>query len=762
MRVILVFLFLLHTILNAQSVVLTQEEQEFLKNNPIIKIGTLKEFYPYDIINENNKYDGFNADIIKAINRLTGANLIAFPFDNWSDVYQKAIHAQLHGIIGLSWSKQREEKYFHYTEPYHYSPYSVIVHKSNNSIKTFDDIKDKRILVRSESIVESIIKKHIENPNLIYCDSIDEIYQKMNSNEGDVFLDVNLEIDILKKNNLKIVTEIYDKAGELYIGIHHKYSLLRSIINKGLEAIPLQELKELRNRWFNKNNLVENSLFNKIQKKYIAKKDKIKICSIEYKPYLFKKEDKIVGISADIYEQYSKTLGIPFEIILQNSHKDCIEMLDKNEVDISDGHGYTIGKLETKSYLDDFFVLVTDYKQAYIEDFADLKDVTITISDHFLPLLNKFKKLYPKIKFRVVSDYDKALKNVLNKQVFGHIDLHKTIAWMIKNNYLGELKISGVLDDYNLKKVFELNTNKNSFILQSILNRLIHNMPQSKIREISNSWINVVFQTGFDFIFVLQIIIFFLLVVIVILYLNYQLNRRVKAQIEKYEVQQKMLFQQTKLASMGEMLNNIAHQWRQPLNRINSNVAVISLINKDDRINQKIRDIERNTKYMSETIDDFSNFFQPDKKKEKFSIVDAVYKANNLLKTRLKSIYLDIEYEDDIEVEGFEKEFIQVVITIMNNALDNFEIKHIQSPSIKITIQNSKEYVKVSIHDNGGGIPEEYLEKVFDPYFTTKIHHDGKGVGLYMSKMICENSMDGFLSVKNQNNGALFLIQIQK
>ena len=755
----LVLLFVINLFAQVE---LTNEEKTFLKTNPIIKIGTLKDFPPYDMVDENNKYDGFNADIIKAINKHTGANLMVFPYDTWAQVYEEATSANIHGIIGLSWSKQREEKYFYYSDPYHYSPYSVIVHKSNNSIKHFKDIAHKKILVRTNSITETIIKSHFKNPIIIYCDSVEQIYEKINNKEGDVFLDVNLDAQILKKYDLKIVTELYDKAGELYIGVHHKFPLLHSIIKKGLASISLEEMISMRNKWFNTTLTLSDLKLNFVEKNYIKQKRSIKVCSVNYPPYVFLKGDKIAGLSVDIFDYYQKILGIPFEIVVKESHKECEMLLKNNEVDVNDSHGYDKNALHTQNYIDDFFVLVTNYEKPYIDDFSELQNMTITIDRHFLPTLSDFRKKYPNINFIIVSNPEQALKDVLLKKTFGHIDLHKTAAWLIKENYLGQLKVSGVLDEYKINKLFETTYIDDSQILQSILNKIISLTPPSKIREISNSWVSIVFTTGFDYVFVMQMIVLFGLILFVILYFNYQLNKKVKEHLQKYEHHQKILFQQSKLASMGEMLNNIAHQWRQPLNRINSSVAVIDLLAKDENIKQKIRDIEKNTKYMSDTIDDFANFFQPNKQKEKFNVVDAIYKATNLLQERLKSVSLQIKYEKDPSVNGYEKEFIHMIITILNNALDNFEIQKIVSPTIVINIKTKDQMTQIYIEDNGGGVPEDIIDKIFDPYFTTKGLTNGLGVGLYMSKMICENSMDGKLSVSNNEKGAVFLIELRK
>ena len=245
-----------------------------------------------------------------------------------------------------------------------------------------------------------------------------------------------------------------------------------------------------------------------------------------------------------------------------------------------------------------------------------------------------------------------------------------------------------------------------------------------------------------------------------------RLNKKLRIETETRIENQKMLSEQARLSSMGEMIGNIAHQWRQPLNRINSNVSVLSdIISKDEcknklLLNDKLDNIESQTNYMSNTIENFQNFFKPNKKKENFQLNNSLKSSFELLDTRLNNIDLKFsEINDNISINGYESEFVQVVLSILNNAIDNFEIKKLEKPKIEIEVVTGNKKVFVKIKDNGGGINKEIIEKVFDPYFSTK---DGKnyGLGLYISKMIIENSMKGLLQVSSENAETVFTLMI--
>jgi PAS domain S-box-containing protein len=243
--------------------------------------------------------------------------------------------------------------------------------------------------------------------------------------------------------------------------------------------------------------------------------------------------------------------------------------------------------------------------------------------------------------------------------------------------------------------------------------------------------------------------------------LNQTLKLRVKKEVEKNCEQEHIIMRKNRLAEMGEMLSSIAHQWRQPLNRINSNVAALRSVLRRDPIDHEMivsqtEMIEKNTKYMSDTIEDFANFFHPEKKETQFLLQDVTGKALELMGLRTQNAEINIVSDKDIEVSSFEKEYLQVILIILNNAIDNFEFKATQDPKIDIFIKEHDGIAHLSICDNGGGIEEKDIDRIFDPYYTTKFAKEGTGLGLYVAKIMIEKSMQGQLQVKNKNGGACF------
>ncbi|MDK2045990.1 PAS domain-containing sensor histidine kinase [Aliarcobacter butzleri] len=251
--------------------------------------------------------------------------------------------------------------------------------------------------------------------------------------------------------------------------------------------------------------------------------------------------------------------------------------------------------------------------------------------------------------------------------------------------------------------------------------------------------------------------------------LNSSLEKRIEDEIKKNTKQQHMIMQQNKLAQMGEMIENIAHQWRQPLAQINSSIILIDAMLekhnfKDTLVENKLTEIESLTSYMSKTISDFKNFFNPNKKKTIFNVEDAIQKANDVLKGLMSSHHIQIEMniEKDLRINSYLGELQQVILIIINNSIDAFIHMNIHFPKILINAYTDNESLVIHIEDNALGINSDLLDKIFEPYFTTKYKAQGTGLGLYIAKLVVENSLLGFLSVENKQNGACFTIKIPK
>ncbi|MBE9525510.1 MAG: FIST C-terminal domain-containing protein [Proteobacteria bacterium] len=254
--------------------------------------------------------------------------------------------------------------------------------------------------------------------------------------------------------------------------------------------------------------------------------------------------------------------------------------------------------------------------------------------------------------------------------------------------------------------------------------------------------------------------------------LNKNLEEKVNNEIEKNRQKEQQLLQQSRLAQMGEMISMIAHQWRQPLSAISSTSAAINLkarLNKLD--NDVVIDLSDKisgySQHLSNTIDDFREFFKPNKDRRETNLDEIVESVLVIVEDSIKNKNINLikQMNAHQNFNSYPNELKQVVLNLIKNAEDVFSDSNInqviEQATIRIRTYQKGDYVIFEIKDNGGGIDENIIENIFDPYFSTKTKKDGTGLGLYMSKTIIEEHCGGQLSVSNDKEGAIFTISLE-
>jgi len=245
------------------------------------------------------------------------------------------------------------------------------------------------------------------------------------------------------------------------------------------------------------------------------------------------------------------------------------------------------------------------------------------------------------------------------------------------------------------------------------------------------------------------------------------LRKKVLEEVEKNRRQELYMLHQNRLAQMGELINMIAHQWRQPLNNLALiNQLLISKYNKNTLDDKAIQYFQENSKIqidlMSKTIDDFRNFYKQETKKELTNLNTLI---NNTVEMILpifekNGIEIIINIDKEYQYYGYIHNISQALLNILNNAKDALIEKQPKEKKIIITLSDTPDNIFISIKDTAGGIPDEIIHKIFDPYFSTKLDKNGTGLGLYMSKKIIEERLNGHLMVYNENDGAVFIIKL--
>ena len=512
------------------------------------------------------------------------------------------------------------------------------------------------------------------------------------------------------------------------------------------------------------------------EKNYLKEKKIITACvDPHWKPFAAIENGKYVGVDADFIEYFEEKLGIPIHIYKTTSWSQSVGFAKAKKCDILSMIVETEKRKKYLNFTDSYFnfsnVIVTQADKNTIVDLEYMKNIKIAIKSEYAEV-EIIQSKYPNIEVIEVKNIEEGIQKVQEKEVFGYIDNAFTIDYYLKDIEYPDLKIGNYIHD---KSYLKIGVRDDDEKLYHIFQKLIKGISLEEQHLIRSKWLNTVSENKIDYGLIYKIGLILIIIFIFVAYryyasaiVNRELKRRVEEELEKSKGKDKMIFHQSKLVAMGEMIENIAHQWRQPLSQVNSCVLVIDdkLDEKgisDTVIEQKLMEIESLTKYMSNTIEDFKNFFDQSKLKSKFIIEDIIDKSLEVLSGRISqhSIKISRGLATAHTCEGYPNELQQAFISIINNAIDVIVAKEIQNGNITIDVNLVGHMNTIVISDNGGGISQELMDKIFEPYHTSKHKSQGTGLGLYIAKIIIEDSLEGELSVKNNFNGASFTIKLR-
>lgn len=515
---------------------------------------------------------------------------------------------------------------------------------------------------------------------------------------------------------------------------------------------------------------------------FLQRKESIKMCvQSNNLPYEDIVNDKATGILSEYITLIEQKLNKKIKLIaIPNTPKQSIDFLLQKKCDVisfMQQQDVSNEILLTKPYLKLPFVFVSHRINSLITNFESLQGKKIFVSTKNYGIVDYIDKLHSSIFMYPSPTSDFAFKQIASDKADGYIGNIAEVIYDLNREKNTNLNITGKFDN---KMYVHFGTLKEDVILRDIFNKVLEDIPQKQHDYLLNNYTVLNYSETIDY----KLLLFagFIIVLLIIFYIrenklknkikqfNDELQQRIIDESIKNRKKDEALFKKAKLASMGNMINNIAHQWRQPLNRVNLSIQIIeTLINKDsvellhqNIIDKKFSSIHTNIKYMSTTIEDFIHFFHPNKDRNEINLLTLFKETVSLVKIRDESICFQIMCEDDITIVNFENEIIQVMIVILENAIDNFEVTKMKNKSIQIEAKNNEDEILISIKDNSGGISHNIINKIFEPYFTTKYEREGSGIGLYMAKILVEDSIGGHLDVESENIFTTFKISIPK
>ena len=601
-------------------------------------------------------------------------------------------------------------------------------------------------------------------------ESVDVIYDKYNTQ--------NLEKEELLYEAKELKKLSYFKTSNLGEIRKDKIQRIYDLYNvMGLVSSAI----DLDNFIFDINSL-NGFTFSQEEMNYIGKKDNIKMCVIPNSmPYSDIKDGKAVGFVADYISLIENKIKKPIVLVPTKSWTESFAFAKDRKCDILSSAVWTKARESefsfTKSYIDIPLVLLTKNGTSFINNLSSIKNKKVSIVEDYA-ILEILKNKYKDIEFITVKNIDEGLEKVLKNEVFGHIDAISTAWYKLQTKYLTQLSISAKLDEVSKLSIA---VRSDDSTLYEILQKAVLSIDDFVKDDLLNKWVSVEYKKDFDYSVLWKILFVLFIIIIAVVYkqillrnvnnslkekveektkelrqINNELEIRIKEEVEENLKKDRLLSQQQKMVSMGQMIENIAHQWRQPLSLITTGVSGIKLKKQlndlDDVFFYETLDSILNTsKYLSNTIDDFRYFFKPQKEKEVFYLEECCRKTIDLMNPNFLNKDIQINYKmENIQISGYETELIQVLINILNNSKDALELLNDEKLIfIDIFMENKK--VIIEIKDNAGGIDEEIMDKVFEPYFTTKHQSQGTGIGLFMCKEIINKHMNGQLNISNQS-----------
>lgn len=471
---------------------LSSKEINWLKQNPPIMLAVVDNYPPYDFRGENNKLNGFHTDVTNLINKNLGINIKLKAFDSWSEAYNSVLNNSTDGIYSLSWSKKREEKYFNYSPPYHFSPYHLVVKGDNKRTVELEDIVGKTIAVEQDTIFKNIVEEKAPKANILFVKNTKEAYKSVYNGKAFATISPNIKDTLFKNSGLNVASEVYHKSGNLYVGTNKKSAIITSIISKGINSISLSDIRKLRQKWFTKTRATIE--LNEEEKKWIEKNPEVKIIQFFDEPPFTLNAEKKSGYVYELVEYLVESSGLQIKYIDgYSSYGSMLESIEKQTVDVLTTFptSLDLGKksniVPSKSVLKTPFVIIGK-NNANVNSVEDLYGKKVAVvkgyaQDHYLGEFPKIERVY-------VENNSEGFSAIRNGIAEYYINNRANTEYVLNVNFATDLNIIYELpyDSFPPLSISFAMNGKNTTLV-SILSKALEQIPYKKIKTIRDKWI---------------------------------------------------------------------------------------------------------------------------------------------------------------------------------------------------------------------------------------------------------------------------------
>ncbi len=765
----------------------TIKEKLYIKTHPVIKAHNEVYWPPFNY-NEKGKAKGFSVDYMNLLAKKLHLKVKYISGYSWDQFMKILKTPKLDVLINIAKNKKRE-KTIDFTDSF-YTAYSAIyVNSKNPNFNTLNDLNGKKIAMTKGFFSQGVLAKYYPKIKQVLVKNQVKALRLLSLGKVDAVVGKKVVIDFLvAQNNIPNILAtnyIEDKrmTTNIRLGVSKKDAVLRDILQKAMDVVTDNELRYLRQKWFGVKifDIKKNNLLTKSERLYLGNKKHINVCTNpNWIPIEFSANGKPKGISIDIIKIVAKRLGVKLNFIKSASWEESQEFLKEKKCDILPAAIKTNQRskyaLFTKPYLKYNLAIVTKKYEPYVDKLEKIVYKGMSRKKGS-GLIYKLKKSYPNMDILETDSYREAFRDVQTGHAYFTISTLPVLSYYRKRYGFGNLQISGYT---NMKYELRVAVRKDDITLRNAMDKVLADISPETKNAINEKWTAIHVVQRYDYNFLWKLVLLFLLALMIFIYyylkqrklknklekLNLTLKDKITKEVEKNRYQDQKLFQQSRLAQMGEMISMIAHQWRQPLAAISATTSNLKFKIMLDDIDTKVFEeeidlIDSYSQYLSRTIDDFRSFFKENKKKEMITLEEISQSTLSIVGKSLENKNIDIvkSFNCHKKFKTYQNEIIQVVLNLVKNAEDALLEKKIKNPTITIETICKKDLIILKVKDNAGGVKEEIREKIFDPYFSTKLEKDGTGLGLYMSKIIIEKHCGGKLCVKNDQYGAVFIIK---
>lgn len=679
---------------------------------------------------------------------------------------------------------------------------SLLIPKIYQISPKLESIENLRIVMLKGDAFGAIIKEKNPDAHIEVVDTLEQAVSKVAQQEVDLAIGLHelfqTHLESKRITSLQSIP-LRNNADfpilKLSLAMEKENITLLSIINKTMAVIDYKELVFARHRFFATNAFRQTNItapLSEEEKFFLMGKQVLTMCVIPHSlPYGDIVDNRYEGMGADFITRLEKSLDTPIQLIPTHSREESSQKLLNKKCDFISLDTQTDTSDEKINFTSPLLrvplVVLTTNDRLYVSDFKEILDRSfVMVKEH--PMIPTLLEAFPTLHVTFVDSELEGLKLIEEGTHYGFITSNFTVSHLFQKHIANHLKVSAQLP---LQMPFSFAVLNENQLLYSILESASLGILHQTVEPFVKTWVPERYPKGFDYLVILQLVFFFITfsAIAFALYfevtlknsrleeatesldtLNHELESRIKHEVEISREKDMVMYRQSRFASMGEMIGNIAHQWRQPLMELSALLmdlqAAIHFKTKvtEHDVVDTIVSSNRVIQFMSHTIDDFRNFFSPQKDLSAFCINDVVAETVNIMKATLHHHRIVLEVITHVPsamAYGLKNEYAQVIINLISNAKDMLVARGIEKGHIRIEINENAEYSKVSVIDNAGGIDNDDLPKIFEPFFT-KEKSNGTGIGLFMSRMIIENNMKGIITIGNVDNGVAFCVTVPR